>query len=178
MQAALQLLKIYWILLLMIIRRKFLLIYRKILIHCKNELMKFNMLKYFVMSITQEKKHKIMYTYHLHDILLSSTEHCKYLGVTLQSDLKWSKHIRDITVKANSTLGLLKQNIRVSSAKLKEQDYLILVRSQLEYTSTVWSPWLVANKLALQKIQHRAVYYVCNTYIQSTCLSVKYVKLS
>ena len=38
------------------------------------------------------KKYKIMYDYQLHSSILSVVDHCKYLGVVLQSNLQWSKH--------------------------------------------------------------------------------------
>jgi len=40
-------------------------------------------------------------------------ENYKYLVETIQSDLKWHKHIQSITCKANQTLGLLKRNLKV-----------------------------------------------------------------
>ena len=70
-------------------------------------LMRFNISKCFVMRITQSWKYRILYYYQLHDSILNSVDHCKYLGVTLQSNLWWSKHIEGITAKANSTLSII-----------------------------------------------------------------------
>ena len=47
-------------------------------------------------------------------IILSPVENYKYLGVTIQSDLKWHKHIQSVTCKASQTLGLLKLNLQAS----------------------------------------------------------------
>ena len=46
--------------------------------------------------------------YKLHDHPLAKVEHSKYLGITLQSNLKWNIHINSITYKANQSLGFLK----------------------------------------------------------------------
>ena len=40
----------------------------------------------------------------------------KYLEVTIGSDLSWSRHADNITMKANSTMGFLKRNIRSAAA--------------------------------------------------------------
>jgi len=53
---------------------------------------------------------------------------CQYLGVTIQSDPKWDSHIHEKIVNANSTLGLIWRNIRVSSANTKEVACKSLVR--------------------------------------------------
>ena len=116
-------------------------------------LLKFNISKCYVLKITRAKVHKVEYGYQLHNTSLTELNSCKYLGVTIQSDLKWSQHIHQITVKANCTLSLIKRNLRLASKSLREIAYFTLVRSQLEYASTVWSPWLCKDKLELEKVQ-------------------------
>ena len=64
----------------------------------------------------------------------------KYLGITISDDLSWSTHIDNITESANQTLGFLKRNMRVHNKDLESVSYERLVRPQLEYASTVWSP--------------------------------------
>ena len=39
-----------------------------------------------------------------------------------------------------------------------------MVRSQLDYASTVWSPWLNKDKMELEKVQQRAARFVCNNF--------------
>ena len=78
--------------------------------------------------------------------------------------MKWSQHIHQIAVKANSTLSLIKRNLKLASKSLRETAYFTLVRSQLDYASTVWSPWLNKDKLELEKVQRRAARFVCNNY--------------
>ena len=58
-----------------------------------------------VLSINKNKN-PIKYNYTLRGQSLEHVDKAKYLGVTIQSDLKWHSHINNITKKANSTYGL------------------------------------------------------------------------
>ena len=95
-----------------------------------------------VLHVTRLKT-PIETNYLLHDTMLDSVSSAKYLGVTILDDLSWSTHIDNITKSANQTLGFLKRNIRVHNKDLKSEVYNTLVRPQLEYASTVWSPTLL-----------------------------------
>ena len=59
------------------------------------------------------KRHTILNTYTLHDHPIPITDSAKYLGITISNDLKWNKHVSNITSKANSTLGILRRNPRL-----------------------------------------------------------------
>ena len=89
-----------------------------------------------LISITQKRK-PIHFTYKLHDHPLAKVEHSKYLGITLQSNLKWNKHINAITNKANQSLGFLKRNLKIKSSAVKSHAYKAFVRPTLEYASDV-----------------------------------------
>ena len=75
------------------------------------------------------------------DTSLSLSDHCKYLGVILQSNLKWNRHIEETIAGTNSILGLLRRHIKVASTYVKDLAYRALIRPKLEYASVVWSPW-------------------------------------
>ena len=76
----------------------------------------------------------------LHNTELETATAAKYLGVTISDDLSWGTCVNNISKKANQTLGFLKRNIKVHKQDLKSTAYKTLVRPQLEYASTVWSP--------------------------------------
>ena len=48
--------------------------------------------------------------------------------------------------------------------QVKIQIYHTLIRPQLEYASSAWSPWLKQDILELEKVQCRAVCFVHNNY--------------
>ena len=57
--------------------------------------------------------------------------------------------------KANQTLGFLKRNINVHKQDLKSTAYKTLVRPQLEYASTVWSPHTATDLQKIESVQRR-----------------------
>ena len=71
-------------------------------------LMAFHPDKCSVLSVTK-KKQQIQHNYILHNHIFESVSSAKYLGITVQYNLKWDKHINDITSKGNKALGFLKQ---------------------------------------------------------------------
>ena len=79
--------------------------------------------------------HKIESTYYLYDTLLLSLDHFEYIGFTLQSNLRYNRHVQDIKAKVNCTLRLLWRYVRAWSPQLKERAYKALIQLQLEYPS-------------------------------------------
>ena len=87
-----------------------------------------------------------------------------YLGVTISGDLKWYQHVTNITNKANSTLGILRRNVRIPSKAIKSAAYKALVRPHVEYCSTVWDPQTKHLQKKLEMVQRRSARWVCNSY--------------
>ena len=137
-------------------------------------LMEFHPDKCQVLTIPANS-HPILESYHLHDICLQRPPNntIKYLGVTIQSDLKWNHHIRSITAKASRTLGVIRRNVRVPDPQIRERAYKSLVRPQVEYASILWDPphnqgpsSTRQSTLAhqVEMVQRRSARYVCNRY--------------
>ena len=135
--------------------------------------MNFNISKCCSIHFThwQATMYKMENTYYLYDTPLLSSDHLKYLDVTLQSNLTYDRHVQDITSKANHTLGLLRRNARISSPQLNEHAYKALDQPQLEYPSTVWSHWQRYLVDAVKKVQCRAARYIYNDSHSNTSVS-------
>ena len=88
----------------------------------------------------------------------------KYLGVTISDNLNWSKHITTTTTKANARLSFIKRNLKDCRQKLKEIAYFSLVRSFVDYASTVWDPHQKFNQEKLEMVQRRAARFVKSRY--------------
>ena len=83
-------------------------------------LMRFKVSKCCYMQFTQAKMRRINKVYYLHDTALAFSDYCKYLGVTLQSNLRWDKHINEKIANASCTLGLLQRNIKTPSTHIRD----------------------------------------------------------
>lgn len=88
----------------------------------------------------------------------------KYLGVTITNDLRWNRHVANITCKANQMLGLLRRNLSACDPALKEAAYMSLVRPFIEYASCAWDPHTEQLIAEVEKIQRRAARFVLSDY--------------
>ena len=116
---------------------------------------KFNPQKCEVMRITH-KQDKSKRPYHLSNAELKSVNSCKDLGVDVSRDWSWSNHVDAIVNNADIVVGLQKRTVGSKNRKIFSMLYKSLVRPILEYACPVWSPYLVKEKLAVEKVQRRA----------------------
>ena len=125
--------------------------------------MNFNPEKCQVLHVTRSKT-PIRSKYFLHDTELENATASKYLRVTILDDLSWGTHVNNISKKANQTPGFLKWNIKVYKQDLKSTAYKTLVRPQLEYASTVWSPHTATDIQKTESVQRRAARWATRDY--------------
>lgn len=78
------------------------------------------------------------------------------LGVIFDSTLKFYEHIHCIVKKAYSLLGLINRNFKYVNNNIFLILYKSLVRSQLEYSACVWSPWTIREMEEIERVQKRA----------------------
>ena len=80
----------------------------------------------------------------------------KYLGVQVDSQLNWDKHVGTINTKANRALGLIKYSKKYLPSDVLNKMYRGIVEPQLSYCCSVWGCCSESKINALQKIQNRA----------------------
>ena len=130
----------------------------------KNWYMRFEPRKCKIMRITRKTTHKITYQYTMEHTNLKTVQHTKYLGVTVSDDLRWNRHVADITGRANKLLGLLRRDLSTCDGRVKEAAYLGLGRPLLEYASQAWDPHTDNLPNEIEKIQRRAARFVTSDY--------------
>ena len=126
--------------------------------------MEFHPDKCQVLRVCKKNEPSYNASYSLHGHTLEVVDHAKYLGVTISGNLKWDRHVTNITNKANSTLAVLKRNVRVPSKTIKAAAYKALVRPHVEYCSSVWDPPTKHLKEKIEMVQRRSARCVCNSY--------------
>jgi len=83
------------------------------------------------------------------------------LGTTVKSNLTWNSHVIRTVAKANQMLGFIKRSIGYkSNTDIRKTLYLSLVRSVLEYCSSVWSPTSRNLTALIEGVQRRATKYI------------------
>jgi len=125
--------------------------------------MSFNATKCETITFTR-KRAPIKNIYSLHDTELKAVNSTKYLGITLSSNLSWSKHVEITVGKANKALGLVKRNLKVAPKEVKSSAYLCLVRPHLEYGASIWDPHTAGDASRLEAVQRRAARFCCRRY--------------
>ena len=79
-------------------------------------------------------------SYTLYGRHLKGVTEAKYLGVTIDCKLSFTKHIDIVYKKANSTLAFIRRNLKSCQCQIKADAYLMYVRPILEYAAVVSAP--------------------------------------
>ena len=120
--------------------------------------MKLNVDKCKVLSIKNKSGINFDYGFNKDNnfVVLEHVDHMKDLGVVIDNELTFDQHISDKVNKAFQMLGIINRNF----SDLDEQTFLLLyktmVRSQLEFAGSVWSPYKISQIERLEKVQKRA----------------------
>ena len=87
-----------------------------------------------------------------------------YLGTTSSEDLQWSTYIQNIIIKSNSTLVFLQRNLKNCPEECRKLACISLVRSTLEYGSSVSDPSLQKDINCIEKSQRQAARFIKKDY--------------
>ena len=107
----------------------------------------------------------------IYNVPLPNCQFAKLLGVVIDSDVKWDKHIEYLCKKVNPKIGIIHRLRPILPTSCLNTIYLTLVQPHLDYCITVWGS--CANKyiLVLQHIQNRAARAVTRNFDQKSSVS-------
>jgi hypothetical protein len=80
----------------------------------------------------------------------------KDIGVTIESELTFESHICEKVNKATSIFGALRRECRYLDKKLFIPLYKTMVRTQLDYATSVWAPYKKKHIDMIENVQKRA----------------------
>ena len=87
---------------------------------------------------------------------LGISEGEKDLGILMDSELKFSKHVEEQVNKANRILGLIRRSYQHLDKESMKLLMTALVRPYLEFGNVVWAPRLQKDRLLIEGVQRRA----------------------
>ena len=93
----------------------------------------------------------------MNNIVLEHTDHCKYLGVILQSDMKLTYHIANKICDARKKIGIIRRALYWTPERARLIAYKSLCRPHLEYASCAWDSSSNREIEALEMVQNQGV---------------------
>lgn len=106
------------------------------------------------------KKQPILFNYNLSGTQIERVSHIKDLGVVLDEQLSFKKHISYVVGKASSVLGFIFRTAKeFTDVYCLKSLYCALSRSILEYCSVVWNPFYNNGVGRIESVQRRFLRY-------------------
>jgi len=88
---------------------------------------------------------------------LERQDKVKDLGVWFDERITFKEHINEKQIdKTHMMLGVIKRNFRHPAVSMFVLFYNSMVRSHLDYCSSVWAPYMKGDIEALERVQKRA----------------------
>lgn len=109
--------------------------------------------------------------------VLDNVDSHPYLGVQLDSKLRWKEHIENTTANANKILGLTKRNFWYCTEEVKKTWYRTIVRPKLEYATAVWDPHYKCDVEKNERVQRSAARFCTGDYRYTSSVTSMLEKL-
>lgn len=113
---------------------------------------------------------------------IDRTEDIKYLGITVDSNLNWHKHIEGLSPKIRKLMYIFKKLRGVAGGSLLKTVYFTLCQSVISYSITAWGGACKTSLLTLEKCQRAVLKVALNKpmryptkqlYIDANVLTVR-----
>ena len=122
---------------------------------CVDNHMFLNIDKCRVINLTR-KNLTLLYLYHINDAVLINVDKMLDLGIYIDKRLSFKCHVDYMINKANMVMGfIIREGREFSDPYCLKAMFLALVRSILEYSCQVWSPYYTVDILRIESIQRR-----------------------
>jgi hypothetical protein len=120
--------------------------------------MKFNAGKCKVLQLGQRQQN---FKYEMEaangeSVEIETTSCEKDLGIMIDNELKFSKHVETQVNKANKILGMIRRSFEHMDAPTMKTLFCSLVRPHLEFANAVWSPKYIKDKNLIESVLRRA----------------------
>ena len=123
---------------------------------CNKWILKFNAEKCHVLTLGRFENIQHAHQYTVCNNELEHVDSEKDLGVTIDDEVKFEKHIALKVRIANGIVGQIRRSFAYLDCETFRHIYIAFVRPHLEYCQAVWSPHLLKNIDLLENVQIRA----------------------
>jgi len=93
------------------------------------------------------------YSYNLHNDIIPAVIDIRDLGVHVDMNLKFNRHVELNAAAARKKIGLLFKCFTTRDPNILLRAYVTYIRPMLEYASTVWNPVYVGQLCKLESVQ-------------------------
>jgi len=143
--------------------------------------MTFNVSKCKLLRVVRARV-RCYFQYTIGDVVLECVDSFKDLGVLISNDLSWGAQVNEAVSKCNKLMGMVKRTVGYSAPpRVTLALYQSLVRSNLEYASSVWAPHSRSHIRRLETIQRSATRYILHhpeASYQERCVELNMLPLS
>ena len=125
--------------------------------------------KFQSMNINPRKldKEKSDITLNIHDLNIVKAKQIKLLGVTIDDDLNFTEHIKEISTKASKKVGVLNRLRNLIPCRAKLLLYKCFIMPHLTYCHLVWHFCKNSDYRKLERLQERALRTVYRSHSAS-----------
>ena len=102
------------------------------------------------------------YEYSMKNTSLEAITEEKDLGVIIDRDLKFHRHVSKAVNKASRMLGLVRATFTCIDETTLPKLFTTMVRPHLEYGNVIWCPRFQRDRIEVEKIQRRATKLIPN----------------
>ena len=107
-------------------------------------------------KVMHKGKHSLNATYEMNGTILENVTEEKDLGVIIDNELKFHKHVSAAVLKANQTLGIVKKTFSTLDKELLPIVFRHQIRPYLEYGNIIWHPRYKGDIRKVEGVQRRA----------------------
>ena len=119
---------------------------------CTDWQLTINTQKCYVLHLGKNNSYAL---YFLNGCCIGAADNVTDLGVDIDCNLSFDKHINKVIGKAFARVGVIFKGFASRNTRLLRQAFITYVRPVLEYASNVWSPHLLKHINAIENVQRQ-----------------------
>ena len=101
--------------------------------------------------------------FNISDELIEQKTCVKYLGIQIDSQLKWKEHVESVSLKVSRAIGMIKYAKKFLPTETLKLLYRGLIEPHLRFCCSVWGSCGASTRKILERLQNRSVRIITNS---------------